>query len=375
MINTIYLRRASKVIVNRRQNPEPVSKTHLATALKNIAQLGFAFSPPLMHAVRTMSQEEFASFYDGLVADLKVMVGAHVPYTPMYPDFPVQVMEETDAELYLNAVYHYLTLNLPEGEPADRPPLPDEAALKVIDLGSKAEFHAMIRRVIQAKGSISETDQKDIDAAIEHAEPHELDDLLPDEIPFKENAGFVAAFLMKHDKANLHLIGKYFKTATDVLRLAAAWSDGDVSLAQATRFRKFKRRERRLLLGLLEQCGGQIAEDMLRYKERWVRLGEILHPSEYGARFKRCGEAFDILRNDKTLTTWGGKRRACLSISQRLDVDRSVDAASGRIGQKIGSFAAVDRIHRLCCAGVRRGCGSGIDARAAAGEKTFCLPP
>ncbi|HWO54513.1 MAG TPA: TerD family protein [Paenibacillus cookii] len=306
MINTIYLRRASKVIVNRRQNPEPVSKTHLATALKNIAQLGFAFSPPLMHAVRTMSQEEFASFYDGLVADLKVMVGAHVPYTPMYPDFPVQVMEETDAELYLNAVYHYLTLNLPEGEPADRPPLPDEAALKVIDLGSKAEFHAMIRRVIQAKGSISETDQKDIDAAIEHAEPHELDDLLPDEIPFKENAGFVAASLMKHDKANLHLIGKYFKTATDVLRLAAAWSDGDVSLAQATRFRKFKRRERRLLLGLLEQCGGQIAEDMLRYKERWVRLGEILHSSEYGARFKRCREAFDILRNDKPLTTWGG---------------------------------------------------------------------
>jgi len=305
MMNTIYLQRANKVIVNRGQSPNPISKAYLATAMKNIAQLGFTFSHPLMRTVRTLSKEQFASFYHQLAADLQAMAGAHVKYEPMYPDFPMQVMEESDAELYLNAIYHYLTLGIPGHEAADRPPLSDNVKLKTIDLGSKAEFNVMIRRLIQAKTSISETDRKDIDAAIGDADPDELDEILPSEIPFKENVGFVVASLMKHDKANLHLIGGYFKTATDVLRLAAAWSDGDVSLAQVTRFRKFKRRERRLLLGLLEQCG-QIAEDMLRYKERWIRLGEILHPSEYGHRFKRCEEAFDILRNDKPFTTWSG---------------------------------------------------------------------
>lgn len=140
---------------------------------------------------------------------------------------------------------------------------------------------------------------------LKHADPEEVDAILPAEIPFKENVGFVVSSLLKHEKANIDRIGRYFKTASDVLRLAVAWSDGDVSLAAASPFRKFKRRERRLLLGLLEQCGS-ITEDMLRYKDRWIRLGEILHPSEYKLRYPRCEEAFDILRNNKPYSTFNG---------------------------------------------------------------------
>lgn len=305
MINTIYLRRANKVIVNRGQGSNRISEAYLATAMKNIEYLGFTFSHHLMGTVRTLSKEQFEAFYSQLVADLRVMVGAHVEYKPMYPDFPVQVMEQSDAELYLNAIYHYLTLDLPEYKAAGRIPLMDNINLKVIDLGSKAEFHTMIRQLIEAKVSISATDKEDIDAAIECADVDELDEILPSEIPFKENAGFVVGSLLKHDKANMKLIGRYFKTATDVLRLAVAWSDGDVSLAEATRFRKFKRPERRLLLRLLEQCC-PITEDMLRYKQRWIRLGEILHPSEYKNQFAGCKEAFDILRNNKPFTTFNG---------------------------------------------------------------------
>lgn len=108
---------------------------------------------------------------------------------------------------------------------------------------------------------------------------------------------------LKQDKADVKRIGRYFQTATAVLRLAVALSNGDISLAEATRFHKLKRSERRLLLGLLEQCH-PIVEDMLRYKERWILLGEILHPSEYKHRYARCEEAFDILRNNKPFTAY-----------------------------------------------------------------------
>ncbi|AWB46579.1 cytoplasmic protein [Paenibacillus sp. CAA11] len=307
MMNTIFIRRANKLVVDPGQGGGRISRAYLATALKNIEQLGYTFSHALMHAVRTLSREQFEAMYGQLVSDLKVMVGAHVKYEPMYPDFPLQVMQEEDVDLYLNAIYHYLTLELPEQKAADRPPLPDRANLnlKVIDLGTEAEFRILIGRLIEAKGSISETDKNDIDAAIEACDPDLLHEILPSEIPFKENVGFVVGSLLKHGKANMALIGRYFNTATDVLRLAAAWSGGDVSLAEAVRFRKFKRPERRLLLGLLEQCY-PITEDMLRYRGRWIRLGEILHPSEYGQRYKRCEEAFDILRNRKPLTTFNG---------------------------------------------------------------------
>ncbi|MBT2291378.1 TerD family protein [Paenibacillus albidus] len=305
MINTIYLRRAHKLIITEGKGPGRLPEVYLAAAIKNIETLGFTFSRPLMRAVRTLSKEQFEACYHQLVADLKGLVGANVEYKPMYPAFPVQVMQADAAGLYLNALYHYLTLNLPEGKATDRTPLLDGVNLKVIDLGSTEEFHTLIHQLIQAKGSISETDKKDIDVVIELAEAEAMDEILPSEIPFKENVGFVVASLLKHEKVNAKLIGRYFKTATDVLRLAVAWSDGDVSLAEAARFRKFKRRERRLLLELLERCH-PITEDMLRYKERWIRLGEILHPSEYKHRFMRCEEAFDILRNNKPFTTFNG---------------------------------------------------------------------
>lgn len=306
-------------------------KGYLAAALRNLQGLGYTLSPALFRAVQKLTREDFEHLYYPLIADVKRMIGAHVNYAPVYPGFPEQVMQEDEAELYFNAMYHYYTWELPDVETAQRTPLEDEVKLKAIDLGSITEFRTLIRQLIEAKGSISAEDQKDIDAVIANTANEELDELLPPEIPFKENAGYVAASLLKHDKADVARISPYFKTATDVLRLAVAWSEGDVSLAAPTRFRKFKRRERRLLLGLLERCQ-TITEDMLRYKERWIRLGEILHPSEYKLRYKRCEEAFDILRNNKAFTTFNGSVELALQYHQMW-------TALDLLAQRPGEFA------------------------------------
>lgn len=309
-MNSIYVRRAGKLMIQpSEQRQHRLPKKVLATVLKNIESLGFTFSLELMQALRTLTQEQFEVLVQQLIKDLKVMVGAHVQYKPMYKGFPEQVMEEDDAELYLNAVLHYLThLTLDDFEPSAvaagvRSPLLEQTKLKVIDLGNKQAFLKLIRQLIEAKGSISDTDKKDIKHVLKHADPSDVEAILPAEIPFKENVGYVVAVLLKYELASMERIGSYFKTASDVLRLAVSWSEGDVSLAAASPFRKFKRRERRLLLSLLEQCGS-ITEDMLRYKNRWIRLGEILHPSEYKHRYPRCQEAFDILRNNKPFSTF-----------------------------------------------------------------------
>ncbi|RJE86270.1 cytoplasmic protein [Paenibacillus sp. 1011MAR3C5] len=328
-IHTIYLRRANKLIVNRGENCCSLPPAYLATALNNIEQLGYTFSPALMQAVRILPVRQFEELYVQLLAELKVLTGAHVTYKPMYPDFPNQVMAVYEAELYLNAIYHDYTLDVPEYEASKRTPLLDITKLKMIDLGSEAEFYVMMSRLMQANTSISETDKADIEAVIEIAEQHKLSELLPEHIPFKENVGFITGALLKHDKADTALIGRYVKSATDVLRLAVAWSGGDVSLAETARFRKFKRSERRLLLGLLEQCY-PITEEMLKYKQRWIRLGEILHPSEYKERYSRCQEAFDILRNNKPFTTFRGSVELAL---QYRDVWTSIDLLMQRPGE------------------------------------------
>ncbi|KPV60992.1 cytoplasmic protein [Paenibacillus sp. A3] len=332
----IYLRRNRKVIVHPGCHVLP--DKYMATALKNIEYLGFTFSKSLMEVLRTLSIEEFTAFYHQLVADLKSLLGANVNFKPMYPNFPEQVMLLSQVELYLNAIYHYITLELPEHEALERLPLLDQVDLKIIDLGSQKEFDQTIRNLIAANGSISEQDKEDIEWVI--AAYDDLSAVLPDEIPLKENVGFIVGALLKYNKASLDLVGKYVKTATDVLRLAVALSEGDVSLAANTKFRKFKRAERRLLLGLLERCGN-IVEDMLRYKHRWIRLGEILHPAEYKKRYARCQEAFDILRNDKPYETFGGKVELALRRKDTL-------LAAALLKTRAGEFARrLDHLLRL----------------------------
>lgn len=88
-------------------------------------------------------------------------------------------------------------------------------------------------------------------------------------------------------------------------------SDGDVSLAENTRYRSFSRRQRRMIMELLSGCPN-IEEDMLRYKERWIRIGERIHPSEfdcsrYTLAYDRAINAFDKLRNNRKIETFAGK--------------------------------------------------------------------
>ena len=341
MKNSILLRRKNKVIVNKGVSILP--DVYVGSALKNIENLGYTFSPSLIDTVRTLSVDEFTSFYKQLVKDLKENLGANVVYNPMYPNFPTQVMEASDAELYINAVIHYFSTyflqpltgsGLPNGglpvyEKEERIPLLDNVELKVIELGTDEEFDTLISQLMSSKTSISDTDKKDIEWII--STYPSVDSVLPTEIPLKENVGFIVSLLLQHEKASVAQVSRYFKTATDVLRLATALSDGDVSLAKNTKFRKFKRAERRLMLGLLEKCHN-VTEDMLRYKKRWIRLGEILHPSEYLTKFPKTNDAFHVLRNNEKFVTFGGK-------VERALLDGNYTLAAELLKNRPGEFA------------------------------------
>ena len=52
------------------------------------------------------------------------------------------------------------------------------------------------------------------------------------------------------------------------------------------KFKKFTRKERKYILGLLEQTNCDPKEMALK-DQRWVRLGEILHPTEYKNQFPK----------------------------------------------------------------------------------------
>lgn len=303
-MNEILLRRKNKVILEKGNFTES-NNQYIVTIMKNVEALGYTFSKELFETLQTLTPLQLNRFYKELVPMLKKMVGADVVYEPMYPNFPESVMEADYIDLYINAIVHYWSGGTlyPYEEKNERFPLFEETKVKVIDLGTEKDLYEIFYNLCQSKTSISQTDKEDLEWIFKNMQVK-----FPDEIPLKENVALVGKlYLENYPLATAKDIQKFFKTATDVLRLITAMSNGDISLATNTKFRNFKRKERRLLLELLQGCG-YIEEDMLRYKNKWIRVGEKLHPSEYNeAQFGKVITAFNKLRNGVKIETFGGK--------------------------------------------------------------------
>ncbi len=331
-MNEILLRRKNRVIVEKGNETNP-NNQYIVTMMKNIESLGYTFSSELFESLQTLSKEELQKFYLELIPMLKKLVGADVVYKPMYPNFPESVMETEYIELFINAIVHYWSKGTlyPNEEKKERLPLFDATKVKVIDLGSMEDLHAIFDHLCQAKTSISQTDQEDLAWIFKNIQVR-----LPEEIPLKENAALIGKLYLENAPlATSKDIQKYFKTATDVLRLITAMSDGDISLATNTKFRSLRRKERRILLELLQGCGS-IEEDMLKYKNRWIRVGERIHPAEYSeAQFGKVITAFHKLRNGIKIETFAAKVTKAMKTEDYASALMLLKTRPGELARKL----------------------------------------
>ena len=304
MRNEIYFSNKGKVLLPPSKGE--VSSVYVATALKNFESLNYRFSKDLFNALRKLSIKQLETFHNEMLFIVKKACGAHVNYRPMYPNFPKEVMDMSKAELYLNAMWHYFTLELPETESQYRSDLFEKTKYKVIDLGTKEEFFDIFYKLFNSKIAWSETNKNEALWFIK-TYPEKAVSLVKG-ITNKENLMYSLSLLMQQDatKDNEEFFKQHIKTAVDVLRLATAYSGGDVSLAKNSKFITFKRSIRVRLLKYLESCNN-LGEDMYRQKNKWIRLGEKLHPGEYKELFPKSFLAFDLLRNNNYVDRFNAK--------------------------------------------------------------------
>lgn len=332
----IILRRKNRVFINDDDMLKSLStaageknKQIVATMNKNIEVFGYTMSETLFDKLVHMKAKNREVVYDALVSGLKEITGADKVYNPMYPNFPESVMEKDDFELYFNAIVHYWSFGtlLPYEEKEERAPLFNTAKVKVLEAGSFDDLNNIFNNLCASKTSLSKSDVDDMIFTLNSAKV-----TLPDEIPFKENAACVCRLLIDTGvDTDGSLCKKYVKTATDVLRLITAMSDGDVSLAENTKFRNLKRSERRIIMNLLAGCGNAV-EDMNRYAGRWIRVGEKLHPGEFAKneRYTKVVQAFGVIRNDGKIQSFAGKVDAAIASG---DVNTVVSLLKKRPGE------------------------------------------
>jgi hypothetical protein len=336
-MNAIYIRRRSKVMLPEGAGATPINV--LASFQKNIESLGFLLSSDVIERLKMLNPMQVEAFYQRLVKDLQVLVGAHRKFAPFYPNFPKQVMELSEAELYFNAIMHYWTLQRPQFPKEDRPALEEAPRFRIIHLGSREDFEQIFTLLARSKSPFSSQDKQDVKWFVAQYRDG-IRRLLPNQVPSKENLAFLGAELIRNTTDAAAILDEHMKTATDVLRMAVAMSDGDVSLATACKFGKFRRRERAMLLGWIERTANR-TEDMLRWKPRWIRLGERLHPGEYATRFPHTASAFDVLRNDRPFTTFNSQVEAALSRKEAAAVLDLLDTRPGELARRLDHLARI----------------------------------
>lgn len=307
MINEILLRRKHKVTIDVNEQAAvgtEQSLAHLLTLELNIGSLGFRLSHDLAVALSKLSSEIIDDIYNELFFKLKICIGADKEYHVMYPNFPNQVAEASDAELWFNALIHYATFGkwLPSYEKVERAPLEEQLEKVELDFGTTDELEEIFRNLLGSRTSLSLQDKEDIEWCLENCE---CSGWFPEKIPFKETLAWISSKLIRVNTVNANVLNRYYHTATDVLRLVVALSGGDTSLSCPTRFRSLRRKERRLIMSLLNNCSN-LQEDMWRNREQWIRVGERLHPGEY-KQYKKVNLAFESIREEKKPLFWTGK--------------------------------------------------------------------
>lgn len=340
-VNDIFVRRKRKVIVPQASGESPAEELYVASFVKNLESVGYFASEDLIAACSKLSLIALTELNYETLGSLQKALGAHRQFKPMYPNFPSQVMNMSEARLYWNAFIHYLSGGRlkPSTTIQPRPALTEEQSRNLLNTGTLEEFEKLFTQIASSNTSISEQDRSDLAWYIAHY-ADDIKRLLPEKMPNRETRAFICAKLLELTKEPKSLVTKLCDTATDVLRVAVAMSDGDVSLAEPVKFRQFKRPERRLLLEILE-AQKNLTEDMNRWKVRWIRLGERLHPGEYANKYPMAAKAFDVLRNDLPIGSFNSKLEVALS-------KRDLGEITAMLQSRPGDFARrLDHVLRL----------------------------
>jgi hypothetical protein len=313
-MNEILIRRKGFVAIPTDEvGTGHTSKSILATFNKNLQDIGYILAPSVLDRLSCVPEKASVGFLEGILDVVKELKGVK-HYRPMYPNFPQQVIDMDEAELYLNAILTYFSdwladvtgdrdyIWTPKYKKDKREPLDEKVKLRVLKLAPKETVAELARQLATSNTSLSPTDKEDLKVLLADTEE------FPEGIVNKETLAFVGALLFENDHIfwNPGAFLPKFKTATDVLRLTVALSGGDVSLAEPTKFRKFKRGERRKLLALLDK-GANLEEDMLRWEGRWIRLSERLHPGDYWGKYHNAFSAIQAIRNGQTAQTFRSK--------------------------------------------------------------------
>ncbi|OUM63170.1 hypothetical protein PIROE2DRAFT_61436 [Piromyces sp. E2] len=265
-------------IVNEKAEKIKAQMIYALSLNENIGNLGYCMDQKMFNIVAALPKEKVKTLSDFLISSLKEMVGADVRYyRPLYPDFPSQVIDMKDSQLYYNALIHYWFNGTykPYKKMNKRNYKPIKNTYKNITIGKEDDLHQIMTNIMCSSETIF---PKDIEDLTTYCTCYKnFLDTIPERIPNKENLAIITNMIINiNEEFPINKISRHFDIVTDVLRLAAVMSNESPTL-KYVRFKSFSNKERRILMSLLNNCRNRV-EDFCKYKNMWQRVCERIHP-------------------------------------------------------------------------------------------------
>jgi len=315
------------------QNYDFKNDVIIASLIASMMQLGFIPTKELYKVFINLDKNQIVDIYNNIISILKNLKGDDVKYEPFYPNFPEQVMEMDHLSLFMMAIMHYWTSGYwkPDFKKLPRQFAFEDIDFKEIGIISEDNFKLIFNNLVSSNESLSDDDKKVIKWFFDNYNEKELS-LEALEIPFKENLCYIASLMIEKNRD----ITKLIKTATDILRIAVALSDGDISLATNTKFISFPRSTRRIFAKALEKVASE--EDINRHRGKWIKLFHSLHIGEYSEQLYKLAKK---IRNNEKIETFNGK------VQKAID-DVNIELAVELLIQRPGEFTRkIDHLLRM----------------------------
>lgn len=262
----------------------------VATVLMNLSYYGYSLDTNAYKALLKLGQQELIVWWSTIETELKSITGEDrkIGDFVVYKNFPKEVLDKSEAEYWFAQILMYWgfpnEMFTEKVEPREN--MNEQPKLTVLRKAGDNSLNDIFVSYLKQPARWKEHELKDVIF---------LSDYIPvklDKLSFKENMVALATRLMGTGKTiNL-------TTATDVIRLAAGMSDGDISLRTKFKFRSFKRPERKFLLSLMENCP-HLEGDFAMRPELWKRLIHQLHPGDYKKQYVNvCHAAHKLYKDD-----------------------------------------------------------------------------
>ena len=328
-----------------------------------LLSVGFKLSADLLERLSGLPEETVVRIAGRTLRTVRELVGDHVQHNAYFIDFPANVPDTVD--FWMSCVAEALgdketpastlkqlrtgvvnLLSLPtygryQHTYAELLAAQDELIaaagdrLTVLHAGGDLadELTALYLALASSTTPLSDEHRPDLRALAERC----VDGPQPEAIPVRENRAIINQARLKVGSELL------LDTVTDVLRLACALSDGDVTLVEPTRFRSLSRPVRRALLaGLDSVIAASPAKlaDVHAHREEWKRLGERLHPHEY-PQWPHAADVFAVARGELTARSLDGGVEELLGEADLLGAVELLKSAPGKL------FRALDRLLRM----------------------------